>query len=86
MDVAATLSFGSAKEAFAWGELELENVVALVERYATVSAYVPVLVRLLHPYPNAAAGSPSRRCSSGWRSARRGGSGTRPPRRTRSGT
>ncbi|MEU9288810.1 BTAD domain-containing putative transcriptional regulator [Streptomyces sp. NPDC048275] len=50
VDLAATPSFGSAKEAFAWGELELENVVALVERYAKVSAYVPVLVRLLNPY------------------------------------
>ncbi|MHA5050342.1 AfsR/SARP family transcriptional regulator [Streptomyces sp. SD15] len=50
VDLAATPSFGSAKEAFAWGELELENVVALVERYAQVSAYVPVLVRLLNPY------------------------------------
>ncbi|WUC16651.1 tetratricopeptide repeat protein [Streptomyces sp. NBC_00564] len=49
-DVAATQSFGSAKEAFAWGDLELENVVALVERYAQVCSYVPVLVRLLHPY------------------------------------
>ncbi|WTX37434.1 tetratricopeptide repeat protein [Streptomyces sp. NBC_00658] len=49
-DVAATQPFGSAKEAFAWGDLELENVVALVERYAQVCSYVPVLVRLLHPY------------------------------------
>ncbi|MFD9329019.1 BTAD domain-containing putative transcriptional regulator [Streptomyces sp. NPDC060065] len=49
-DVAATQPFGSAKETFAWGDLELENVVALVERYAQVCSYVPVLVRLLHPY------------------------------------
>ena len=49
-DVAATQPFGSAKEAFAWGDLELENVVVLVERYAQVCSYVPVLVRLLHPY------------------------------------
>ncbi|MFD5080351.1 BTAD domain-containing putative transcriptional regulator [Streptomyces sp. NPDC058371] len=49
-DVAATPQFGSAQEAFAWGDLELENVVALVERYAESSAYVPLLVRLIHPY------------------------------------
>lgn len=49
-DVAAALPFASAKEAFAWGDLELENVVALVERYAQVCSYIPVLVRLLHPY------------------------------------
>ncbi|MFD4528869.1 tetratricopeptide repeat protein, partial [Streptomyces sp. NPDC058470] len=49
-DVATTLPFVSAKEAFAWGDLELENVVALVERYAQLGAYIPVLVRLLHPY------------------------------------
>jgi tetratricopeptide (TPR) repeat protein len=49
-DVAATPPFRSAKEAFAWGDLELENVVALVERYAGLCAYVPVLVRLLNPY------------------------------------
>ncbi|MFD5628767.1 BTAD domain-containing putative transcriptional regulator [Streptomyces sp. NPDC127072] len=49
-EVEATPPFGSSKEAFAWGDLELENVVALVERYAPVCPYVPVLVRLLHPY------------------------------------
>ncbi|MFF4347613.1 BTAD domain-containing putative transcriptional regulator [Streptomyces sp. NPDC001530] len=49
-DVAATPPFCSAKDAFAWGDLELENVVALVERYAETSPYVPVLVRLLNPY------------------------------------
>jgi tetratricopeptide (TPR) repeat protein len=49
-DAAATPPFCSAKEAFAWGDLELENVVALVERYAETSAYVPVLVRLFNPY------------------------------------
>ncbi|MFI6337892.1 BTAD domain-containing putative transcriptional regulator [Streptomyces sp. NPDC050535] len=49
-DVEATPPFGSSEEAFAWGDLELENVVALVERYARVCRYVPVLVRLLHPY------------------------------------
>lgn len=49
-DVAATAPFGSAKDAFTWGDLELENVVALVERYAHVCSYAPVLVRLLHPY------------------------------------
>ncbi|WP_405880590.1 tetratricopeptide repeat protein [Streptomyces sp. NBC_01136] len=49
-DAAATPPFCSAKDAFAWGDLELENVVALVGRYADSSAYVPVLVRLLNPY------------------------------------
>ncbi|MFE9765001.1 BTAD domain-containing putative transcriptional regulator [Streptomyces sp. NPDC005808] len=49
-DVADTVPFASAKEAFAWGDLELENVVALAERPAQMCAYVPVLVRLLHPY------------------------------------
>ncbi|MET7699919.1 BTAD domain-containing putative transcriptional regulator [Streptomyces sp. NPDC005485] len=49
-DVAAAPPFASAEEAFAWGDTELENVVALVERYADSSAYVPLLVRLLGPY------------------------------------
>ncbi|MFJ5270449.1 BTAD domain-containing putative transcriptional regulator [Streptomyces sp. NPDC088358] len=49
-DAAATPPFRSAKDAFAWGDVELENVMTLVERYAEVSAYVPVLVRLLNPY------------------------------------
>ncbi|MEU8982436.1 BTAD domain-containing putative transcriptional regulator [Streptomyces sp. NPDC048309] len=49
-DVAATPPFHSAKEAFAWGDLELENVVTLVERSAGSSPYVPLLVRLLNPY------------------------------------
>ncbi|MFF3661561.1 AfsR/SARP family transcriptional regulator [Streptomyces olivochromogenes] len=50
VDAAATPPFCTARDAFAWGDLELENVVALVERYAGTSAYVPVLVRLLNPY------------------------------------
>lgn len=49
-DAAATPPFRSARDAFAWGDLELENVMTLVERYAEESAYVPVLVRLLNPY------------------------------------
>jgi tetratricopeptide (TPR) repeat protein len=49
-DVAATPPFRSAKDAFAWGDLELENLVALVERHADSSPYIPVLVRLLNPY------------------------------------
>ncbi|MET8411807.1 BTAD domain-containing putative transcriptional regulator [Streptomyces sp. NPDC005195] len=49
-DVAVTPPFRCAKDAFVWGDLELENVMTLVERYAEVSAYVPVLVRLLNPY------------------------------------
>ncbi|PIB05363.1 hypothetical protein B1C81_28985 [Streptomyces sp. HG99] len=55
-DVVATPPFRSAKEAFAWGDLELENLVALVERHAATSPYVPVLVR--HATPN-----PARRSS-----------------------
>ncbi|MGW0766336.1 BTAD domain-containing putative transcriptional regulator [Streptomyces sp. NPDC002676] len=54
-DVAALLPFESAEEAFAWGEVELENIVALVERNTGTSdrlraAYLSVLVRLLIPY------------------------------------
>ncbi|MFF9086045.1 BTAD domain-containing putative transcriptional regulator [Streptomyces sp. NPDC014991] len=54
-DVAALAPFESAEQAFAWGEMELENVVALVERNAgtedtrTVAA-LSVLARLLFPY------------------------------------
>ncbi|MEU3860492.1 BTAD domain-containing putative transcriptional regulator [Streptomyces sp. NPDC028722] len=54
-DVAALASFESAEEAYAWGEMELENVVALVERNAATqdaptAAALSVLVRLLFPY------------------------------------
>ncbi|MFB0616043.1 BTAD domain-containing putative transcriptional regulator [Streptomyces sp. AGS-58] len=54
-DVAALASFESAEEAYAWGEMELENVVALVERNAgtqdaRTAAALSVLVRLLFPY------------------------------------
>ncbi|WRZ91516.1 tetratricopeptide repeat protein [Streptomyces sp. NBC_01007] len=49
-DVAATPPFCSAREAFAWGDTELANVVALAERYARTSPYVPVLARMLNPY------------------------------------
>ncbi|MDX2698526.1 BTAD domain-containing putative transcriptional regulator [Streptomyces ipomoeae] len=51
--------FASAEEAFAWGDRELPNIVALVERCARehgdpsgggTAAYVPVLVRYLFPY------------------------------------
>ncbi|MET7987060.1 BTAD domain-containing putative transcriptional regulator [Streptomyces sp. NPDC005281] len=49
-DVAATPPFCSAREAFAWGDTELANVVALAERYAHVSPYFPLLARLLNPY------------------------------------
>ncbi|MDF3149960.1 tetratricopeptide repeat protein, partial [Streptomyces sp. T21Q-yed] len=46
--------FDSAEEAFAWGDLELENVVVLVERYANAvgdgtAAHVSTLIRLLFP-------------------------------------
>ncbi|MEV6020876.1 BTAD domain-containing putative transcriptional regulator [Streptomyces sp. NPDC051997] len=49
-DVAATPPFCSAREAFAWGDTELANVVALAERYAHTSPYFPLLARLLNPY------------------------------------
>lgn len=49
-DVAATPPFCSAREAFAWGDTELSNVVALAERYAQTSPYVPLLARMLNPY------------------------------------
>ncbi|MER5792610.1 BTAD domain-containing putative transcriptional regulator [Streptomyces sp. NPDC001980] len=52
---AALPSFECAEHAFAWGDMELENIVALVERYADtadvrISAYLSTLVRLLYPY------------------------------------
>ncbi|MFF5407762.1 BTAD domain-containing putative transcriptional regulator [Streptomyces misionensis] len=54
VDVAALRSFESAEQAFAWGETELENVVALVARNADsadprTSAHLSVLARLLFP-------------------------------------
>ncbi|WP_432153891.1 BTAD domain-containing putative transcriptional regulator [Streptomyces tricolor] len=54
-DVAALAPFESAEEAFAWGEVELENVVALVARNADTddprtAAHLSALVRLLFPY------------------------------------
>ncbi len=86
VDAAATPPFCTARDAFAWGDLELENVVALAERYADTSAYVPVLVRLLNPYLQRSGRVPESevllRAALG--AARR--LGTRPRRRTRSGT
>ncbi|MEV6053345.1 BTAD domain-containing putative transcriptional regulator [Streptomyces sp. NPDC052107] len=54
-DVAALTSFESAEQAFGWGEVELENVVALVSRNAGTSdprraAHLSTLARLLFPY------------------------------------
>ncbi|MFJ7152227.1 BTAD domain-containing putative transcriptional regulator [Streptomyces sp. NPDC100445] len=54
-DLAALAFFESAEEACAWGETELENVVALVERNAgtddpRTDAALATLVRLLFPY------------------------------------
>ncbi|MFF4487763.1 BTAD domain-containing putative transcriptional regulator [Streptomyces sp. NPDC001544] len=54
-DVQAVPSFGSAEEAFAWGDRELANVVALAERYAETpddrqAAHLSTLVRLFFPY------------------------------------
>ncbi|WP_427921728.1 BTAD domain-containing putative transcriptional regulator [Streptomyces sp. cg40] len=54
-EVAAVAPFRDSQEAFAWGDLELENVVALVNRYGGSAdrrrtAQVSTLVRLLFPY------------------------------------
>ncbi|MEV5791133.1 BTAD domain-containing putative transcriptional regulator [Streptomyces sp. NPDC052192] len=49
-DVASAPAFRSAREAFAWGDSELANAVALAERYARTSPYVPLLARMLNPY------------------------------------
>ncbi|WP_406123758.1 BTAD domain-containing putative transcriptional regulator [Streptomyces sp. NBC_00989] len=56
-EVAATTPFPRSEDAFAWGDLELENVVVLVTRYHDTSdpglhrtAHVSTLVRLLFPY------------------------------------
>ncbi|MFJ9731123.1 BTAD domain-containing putative transcriptional regulator [Streptomyces sp. NPDC101171] len=54
-DVAALPAFESADQAFAWGDMELENVVALVERNAGTAdvrraAGLCALVRLFFPY------------------------------------
>ncbi|WP_405991745.1 BTAD domain-containing putative transcriptional regulator [Streptomyces sp. NBC_00986] len=54
-EVAATTPFPRPEDAFAWGDLELENVVALVTRYRDTldlrrTAHVSTLVRLLFPY------------------------------------
>ncbi|POX49364.1 BTAD domain-containing putative transcriptional regulator [Streptomyces sp. Ru72] len=46
-DVASVPAFGSAEAAADWIVLELENIVALVERHADTSAYVPLLVRMI---------------------------------------
>jgi DNA-binding SARP family transcriptional activator/tetratricopeptide (TPR) repeat protein len=54
-DVAALPLFESAEQAFAWAEMELENVVALVERNADAgdlrkAAHLSALVRVFFPY------------------------------------
>ena len=56
-EVAATAPFPRPEDAFAWGDLELENVVTLVTRYHDTpdadlhrTAHVSTLVRLLFPY------------------------------------
>ncbi|MEU6365440.1 BTAD domain-containing putative transcriptional regulator [Streptomyces sp. NPDC046931] len=49
-DVAAVPVFGSARAAADWIVLELDNVVALVERHADTSSHVPLLVRLIAPH------------------------------------
>ncbi|MFI5688969.1 BTAD domain-containing putative transcriptional regulator [Streptomyces sp. NPDC051636] len=54
-EVRAVPPFGSTEEAFAWGDVELENVVALAERYAETpddrqAAHLSALVRLFFPY------------------------------------
>ncbi|MDX2593303.1 BTAD domain-containing putative transcriptional regulator [Streptomyces sp. WI03-4A] len=54
-DVVALGTFESAEVAFAWGDVELENIVALVERNADGAderrtAHLSLLVRLFFPY------------------------------------
>lgn len=54
-EVAAATPFPRPEDAFAWGDLELENVVTLVTRYRDTpdlrrTAHVSTLVRLLFPY------------------------------------
>ncbi|MGI5456709.1 BTAD domain-containing putative transcriptional regulator [Streptomyces sp. CA-249302] len=54
-EVAALPFFESAEQAFAWGDMELENVVTLAQRHADDpdagrAARVSVLIRLLFPY------------------------------------
>ncbi|MFJ8198776.1 BTAD domain-containing putative transcriptional regulator [Streptomyces sp. NPDC096152] len=63
-DVGSVPPFNSPEEAFAWGDVELENVVALADRYGRpparqdlpvpagdrVVAHLSVLVRLFFPY------------------------------------
>ncbi|WP_411978577.1 tetratricopeptide repeat protein [Streptomyces sp. N50] len=54
-EVAATTPFPRPEDAFAWGDLELENVVTLVNRYRDtpdprLTAHLSTLVRLLFPY------------------------------------
>lgn len=85
-DVAATPPFRSGREAFAWGDTELANVVALAERHAHGSPYFPCWPACSTRTSNAVAASPSWRSFSGPRSRRRVCSATRPPRRTRSAT
>ncbi|MEU0220388.1 hypothetical protein ABZ281_37350, partial [Streptomyces sp. NPDC006265] len=53
--VGAVAPFATAEEAFAWGDRELENVVALAGRYADDpsgqrAALVSMLVRLIFPF------------------------------------
>ncbi|MFF5887017.1 BTAD domain-containing putative transcriptional regulator [Streptomyces sp. NPDC014603] len=54
-DVGTVPPFTGAADAFAWADRELENIVALVERYADDEepgdrrAHLAVLLRLLHP-------------------------------------
>ncbi|MGW7256138.1 BTAD domain-containing putative transcriptional regulator [Streptomyces sp. NPDC054834] len=54
-EVRAVPPFASAEEAFAWGDEELESVVALAERYAETpddrqAAHLATLLRLFFPY------------------------------------
>ncbi|MFF6991413.1 NB-ARC domain-containing protein [Streptomyces sp. NPDC010273] len=54
-EVAATDPFSRPEDAFAWGDSELENIVALVTRYRDTpdprrTAHISTLVRLLFPY------------------------------------
>ncbi|WP_398957844.1 tetratricopeptide repeat protein [Streptomyces sp. GC420] len=48
--VAEATPFASIEEAFAWGDRELPNAVALVERYARTCRPALLIVRALFPY------------------------------------
>ncbi|MGW0914700.1 BTAD domain-containing putative transcriptional regulator [Streptomyces sp. NPDC002784] len=87
--VTGTHPFTGPEEAFAWGDTELKNVVALAERYADapeprIAARLCTLLRLIFPYLQrggrvARDGDPRPGRAAGGAAARgRGGRGVRP--------